>query len=170
LTCLVVPSFKDIAKADSLKQYLKGYVILLNDDLSESKMKLAPDFQKEMLKASINTISSSFGGASGYIVDEKSVLFRSSIYSFVQNEFKKMKISLIPKSEFIILNPDDENELHSRFRIYCEDVSNAKIFYITYNNFLKILPDLESYSKKGNKVTALSKTYLNKKEEKIRIN
>jgi hypothetical protein len=168
LTCTVVPSFKAIDKADSLKQYLKEYVILLNDDLSESKMKLAPDFQKEMLRASINTINSSFGGASGYIVDEKSVLFRSSIYGFVRDEFKKMKISLIPMAEFIILNPDNENELHSRFRIYCEDASKTKIFYITYNNFLKILPDLESYYKKGNQVTALSKTYLNKREEKIK--
>jgi len=168
LTCTVVPSFKAIAKADSLKEYLKEYVILLNDDLSESKMKLAPDFQKEMLIASIKTINSSFGRASDYIVDEKSVLFRSSIYGFVRDEFKKMRISLIPMAEFIILNPDNENELHSRFRIYCEDASKTKIFYITYNNFLKILPDLEAYSKKGNKVTALSKTYLNKKEEKIK--
>ena len=110
----------------------------------------------------------SFGGASGYIVDEKSILFRSSIYGYVQNEFKKIKVSLIPLSEFIILNPDDENELHSRFEIYCEDASKAKIFYMTYNNFLKILPDSKSYSKKGNKVTAFSKTYLNKREEKIK--
>ena len=168
LASTIIPSFQAVARADSLKQYLKEYVILLNDDLSESKMKLAPDFQKEMLKASIKTINSSFGNASGYIIDEKSVLFKSSIFNFVRHEFKKMNISLIPLSEIIVLKPEDENELHSRFRFYCEDTSTTKIFFITYDNFLKIIPDLELYNKKGNKVVALSKTYLNRKEENIK--
>lgn len=168
LTCTVVPSFKAAAKADSLKQYLKEYVVLLNDELSESKMKLAPDFQKEMLKASIKTITSSFSHASGYIIDDKSVLCKSSVFNYVNDEFRKMKISLIPKSELIILNPDDENELHTRFRFYCEDASKTKIFFMTYDNFLKILQDLEYYNKKGNKVAALSQTYLSRKGEKVK--
>jgi hypothetical protein len=168
LTCTVIPSFHEVAKADSLKQYLKEYTVLLNDDLSESKMKLAPDFQKEMLRASIKTINSSFGGASGYIVDEKSVLFHSPIFNFVRDEFKKMKVSFLQLSEFIMLNTDEENELHSRFRFYCENSSKTKIFFIKYDNFLKILPDLEQYNKKGNKVVSFSKTYLNRKEEEIK--
>ena len=167
LTCAVIPSFQAVAKADSLKQYLKNYVVLLNDDLSESKMKLVPEFQKEMLKASMKTINTSFAGASGYLIDENSALFNSSIYNFVFNEFKKMRISLIPQSEFIILNPDDETDLHTRFRSYCEDISKTKIFFIKYDNFLKILPDLEFYHKKGNNVIALSKSYLGRVEERI---
>ena len=167
LACTVIPSFQAIAKADSLKQYLKEYVIFLNDDLSESKMKLSADFQKEMLRASIKTITTAFGGASGYIIDEKSVLFRSTIFNLIQDEFKKKNISLIPKSEFIALNPDEEQELHSRFRFYCEDASITKIFIISYDNFLKILPDLELYNKKGNKVISFSQIYLNRNRSKI---
>lgn len=165
IAAAVVPDPDEILKADSLQRFSKEYVLLLNDDIDDSKMKLVQEYQKELLRSSIRNILASFAKAKFVTVDERETLFNSPIYNFVRDEFKKRKFAPIPWSEFIRLEMDDEQELVSKFKFYSEDTtaSRQKVFYLTLDNFGKILPYLAKYKKQGSKIVPVSKSYLSTK-------
>lgn len=171
---VVIPDEDIILKANELKNYSKEFIVLLNDDVVDMPFKLNPKSHKYILKNSVKNIALSFSNAQLFVVDETSELYNSTTFNFIKDEFKKRKINLINLSEFIHLNSDDENELISKFRFYAEDKSesdknklpnqsglpNQKIFYLTYENFLKIKNEFDRMRKKGNKIIPLSATYL----------
>lgn len=161
-SAVVIPKEDLILKADSIKKYSKEYIVLLNDDLNDSKFKLNPSSHKEVLRNSIRNIITFFKDAQLFVVDESSELFNSTVYNFIRDEFKKNKKTLIPLSEFIHLNSEEDAELNSRFRFHCEDKSgsNQKIFFLTFENFQKIKNEFDRIRKRGNKITALSSTDL----------
>lgn len=160
LSAAAVPGVKTDALTDSLKKYSKEFVVLLNDDLSESKFRLESNDQKALLKNSISNIVTNFKSAVLITVDVQSKLFNSTIYNFVRDEFKKRGIKLIRLPEFIMLSADEDTELISRFRFFSENKNggNQKIFFITFEDFKKIRPELEKFRKKGSSILALSET------------
>ena len=162
LACTVVPDNSLIAKIDSIKNYRKEYCVLLNDEINDSKMKLKQEFQKELLRGSIKNIVNSFKDTRVYLIDEKSKLFNSAIYNFVRDDFQNKGIKLHPRSGLIELNANEDSELFSKFRFYSNDTSGVrqKLFLTTFDNFQKILPQLERFKKKGHKIIPLSKSYL----------
>lgn len=162
LACVVVPGKNIISKVDSLKNYRKEYALLLDDEISDSEMKLKQEFHKELLRGSIKNIISSFKDARVYFVDEKSAVYNSTIYNFVRDDFKQHGITLYPKSELIELSAKEDPELFSKFKFYCNDTTgiHQKLFISTFENYRKILPELVRLKKKGHKIISLSKTYL----------
>lgn len=165
LSCIVVPGHDLVIKADSLKDYTKEYAILLNNDISDPKMKLKSDYQKGLLRGSMQNIVSSFRDAKAYIIDENSTLYNSPIYNYVRDEFNRQSLFLYPRSELIELNAQEDSELISKFKYYCEDTTGVhqKIFFSSFDNFLKIQNEIEKIKKKGNKIIPLSKTFLARK-------
>lgn len=162
----VVPDPDEILKADSLQRFSKEYVLLLNDEIDDSKMKLVQEYQKELLRSSIRNILASFPKTKYIAVEERGTLFNSPIYNFVRDEFKKRKFAVYPLSEFIRLETEDEQELISKFKFYSEDTtgSRQKVFYLTLDNFDKILPLIAKYKKQGSKIVPVSKSYLSTKQ------
>lgn len=165
LTAAIVPDENNVGKADSLKKYSKEYLVLINNDMSETKYRLEKGDQKELLKNSISNILSNFRSASLYVVDERSKLYNSTIYNFVRDEFKKRGTILTQLSEFLPLNAEEDAELISKFKYYCEDKtgSKQKIFFLTFEDFQKIRNELEKYRRKGSTVLAISSTGFIKK-------
>lgn len=158
----VVPDPDEILKADSLQRFSKEYVLLINDEIDDSKMKLVQEYQKELLRSSIRNTLAAFPKAKYVAVEERGVLFNSPIFNFVRDEFKKRRFSVLPLSEFIRLETDDEQELVSKFKFYSEDTtaSRQKVFYLTLDNFNKISPLIARYKKQGSKIVPVSKSYL----------
>ncbi|MCX7797837.1 MAG: hypothetical protein N2249_04350 [Melioribacter sp.] len=158
----VIPSDDMILLAQNLKNYSKEYIVLINDDIKDSQFELNFKSHKEVLRNSIKNIISAFSEAQLFCIDETSKLFNSTVYNFIRDEFQKRKRPLVPLSEFIHLNSDDEVELISKFKFYVEDttMSKQKIFYLPYENFTKIRSEFDRMRKKGNKVISLSSTQL----------
>ena len=157
-TALVTPGLDVQTKIDTLKNYLKEYAVYLNDDIKDSELKLNPGFQKQILRGSIGNIISDFKEAKLYVVDERSKVFRSPIYGFVRDEFKRQGIILHPKSEFINLETKEDSVLVSKFRSYCNDSTGTrqKVFILKFEDFQKIFGEIERLKKKGNKIVPLS--------------
>ena len=162
IACTVIPSNEVIVKTDSMKNYTKDFVVLLNDDISESKMKLKPDYPKELLRGSVRNIITSFKNAKAFIVEENSKVFNSPVYNYVRDEFKRCGVTLYPESELIRLQDKEISELFSKFNFYCNDTTGAhqKIFITSLESFQKLQTQIEQFKKKGNKVVPLSQTYL----------
>jgi len=162
LSAAIVPGNKTVAQADSLKKYSKEYVVLINDEMTDTKFRLEKGDQKELLRNSINNIVANFKEACLFTIDEKSSVYNSTIYNFISDEFKKRGIKLIPLFEFITPTADEDKELISKFRFYCEDKSSSKqkIFFLSFENFQKVRNELEKFRKKGSNIIALSQTIL----------
>lgn len=158
---LVVPASGLQIKVDTLKDYLKEYAVFLNDDIKDSALKLNPAFQRQILRGSIGNIISDFKEAKLYIVDERSKIFKSPIYNFVRDEFKRQGITLHPASEFINLDSEEDSDLITRFRSYCDDTAGTrqKTFILNFENFQKLSGEIERYKKKGSKILPLSRAY-----------
>lgn len=167
LACTIVPDENAVIKADTLKNYRKEYAVLLDDRIRDSKMKLKQEYQKELLHGSIKNIITSFKDSHFYFVDGNSSLFKSSIYNYVRDDFKRQGITLFSYSEFIELDAEEDPELFSKFRFYGNDTTgiDEKLFLVSFENYQKILPELEGLKKKGNKIIPLSKTFLVQKRK-----
>ena len=170
ISCTVVPGHDLVIKADSLKDYTKEYAVLLNNEINDPKMKLKSDYQKVILRGSMQNIISGFRDAKAYIIEENSTLYNSPIYNYVRDEFNRQSIYLYPRSELIELNAQEDSELISKFRFYCEDTTGVhqKIFFSSFDNFLKIQNEIEKIKKKGNKIIPLSKTFLAEKPASLK--
>ncbi|MEW6193822.1 MAG: hypothetical protein AB1521_01530 [Bacteroidota bacterium] len=160
LSAAVVPGQAAIVKADSLEKYSKEFVVLINDDITETKFKLQVDYQKELLKRSVNSIVAGLQKGALFTIDEKSKLFNSTVYNYVRDEFKRKGKVVVPLSEFILLDQGDNNELISKFRFYRDDKteSQQKIFFTSFDGFNVLRGELEKARKKGSKVIPLSTT------------
>ncbi len=163
LSCSVVPDPDMMPKCDSLAKYYKEYTVLLNDDISYSKMKFVPEYSKTLLKGSVSRVLSSFPKRKAVLVDEKAGLYNSAIYNFVRDEFARNNQKLVRLNQIIRLEMNDELELTSRFNFYCNDTTSVKnkIFFTTFDNFEKLLPLIDKYKKKGSKIISVSKSGIN---------
>ncbi len=160
-SALVTPGLGILTKIDTLKNYQKEYAVFLSDDITDSGLKLNPGFQKQILRGSIGNIIADFKDAKLYVVDERSKVFKSSIYEFVRNEFKRQGITLHRQSEFINLEAEKDSMLITKFRFYCNDTTGVhqKVFILGFYDFQKIFDEIERFKKKGNKIIPLSKAY-----------
>ncbi len=166
LTATVIPDESVVQKVIELSNYSKKYIVLINDEIVDSQFKLKPDSHKYILKNSVKNIVLVFNEAKLFIIDESSELFKSTTFNFIRDEFEKRGIKLIHLSEFIQLINDDEIELRSKFKFYAEDKGsiNQKIFYMPFENFIKIKNEFDKMRKKGNKIIPLTSTYLIKSD------
>ncbi len=160
LSAAVVPGQAAVVKADSLEKYSKEFVVLINDDLTENKFRLRVDYQKELLKRSVNSITTGLQKGAVFTIDEKSKLFNSTVYNYVRDEFKRKGKIIVPLSQFIYLDSGDNNELISKFRFHRDDKteSKQKIFYTSFDGFNVLRNELEKARKKGSRVIPLSTT------------
>lgn len=164
-SALLVPSEELIIKSDSIKKYSKEYIVMLNDELTDSRFKLDPSSHKELLRNSVKNIITFFNSAKLFVIDESSKLYNSTVYNFIRDEFKKRKIILIPSSKFIHLDTDEDTELISRFKFHCENRNGhkQKIFFISFENFQKIKNEFNRFRKKGNKIVSVPSADILKK-------
>jgi DNA-directed RNA polymerase beta subunit len=148
-----IPSEESKSAADSIKKYDKDYVVILNDDIS-SDYRIKTRSHKKVIDNAINKIVTDFSKSIFYLIDEKSELYNSPVYNYVEERFKKRGVKLKRISDFILLDDEDKNELLSRFKYYCEDKSGArtKIFLITSDNFRVIKSEFDKYRKKGYRI------------------
>ena len=165
---IMIPGASYIVQADSLKKYSKEYVVMLNDENTETKFRLERDDQKALIKNSVYNIVAGFKDVVLFCIDEQSKLFNSTIYNFVRDDFLRRSIKLVHKNEFLQITSDTDEELISKFRYHCDDKSGnrQKIFLITFNEFKKIQSELDIFRKKGSRIISLSSTGLTEKFKK----
>lgn len=170
LSAAVTPNDDSVIKADSLAKYSKEFIVVINNGIKDSKFRLETKYQKALLRNSVSNIIKLFSKARLFAVDEQSEIFNSTIYNFIRDDFKRLGVNLLPVNEFLNLRWDVESELISKFKFHCEDKSgnDQKIFFLTFDDFLKISGELNKFRKKGNRVIAVSSTELAKNINSVR--
>lgn len=149
----LIPSIENEGRLDAIREYNKEYVILINDEIDDSRFKLSSKLSQGLLRGSVGEIVNAFRGAVYFIVDEKSELYRSAIFNFIRDEFKKRNVQIIPKSQFVSVQTTDPDDMRSLFNFYCESGKSkkGKTILITWEGLNSLNNEIEIAKKKGHK-------------------
>ncbi len=130
----------------------KRYAIYLDDNISELNYKLDPGYSEDRLKKSIREIVGTFYNAAFFIVDDKSDLFKSEKFKFLENEFRKRNIRIFNKSSFNTLG-DNSINIDGKFQDFMLNLNkkDEKVLLVSADDFLSIVNLIPSYRKIGYK-------------------
>ncbi|MCH7722535.1 MAG: hypothetical protein IIC76_04225 [Bacteroidetes bacterium] len=159
---LLIPSKENSKIKEFIINNDKIYLLLLSDDISELKYKLKEGFTRKRLKSSLLSIINAFSDASFFVIDDKSDLFLSTAYSYLQTELTKRKIKLVKLSSLQKLEYEDVNQLNNTFEnlLIAAGVEEGITFLITSEGFKKLLPEIERFRKIGYKFVHPSETII----------
>ncbi len=140
--------------SELLSKFDSEYLVILNDDISDSRFMLDEEFSKKKLENAIKEIIITYGRKTLYIIDEKAKLYDSKIYSLIKDEFEKRGIRIYSLSSLTPLKADTNKQLHSLFNFYITSLKGkeGKNFFITYHDLLELNPMIETQMKRGDKV------------------
>ena len=150
---LLVPSSESKKKLNALAKAEKRFSILLNDDITELDYKLSGTFSENRILRSIKEIVTSFYSAAFFVIDEKSDLYESKNYAFIQSQLQKRGIVIVPTNKFESLNSNNVN-VDSKFQEFMLTVNKTdeKILLVTVDEYLSIVKLIPSYRKIGYKI------------------
>ncbi len=162
---LLIPSNESSKIKELIINNDKIYLLLLNDDISELKYKLNEGYTRRRLRNSLLAIINTFPDASFFVIDDKSDLFLSTAYSYLQTELTKRKIKLVKLSSLQRLEYEDVNQLNNTFENFLKSagVEKSITFIITAEGFKTLLPEIERFRKIGYKFVHPSETILEDK-------
>jgi hypothetical protein len=152
LNFLISPDSKYIQDLDLMKANDKQFSILINDDISEQKYKLGPDFSEQRVIAVVKTLVKDFANAVCFIIDDKSKFYKSSNRLVLTRELSKRNIKLFKFSDFV--NLDNDEELIEKFSVVMKNINRDKGIVILLNetSYRTLIPEIKKYKKKGYKV------------------
>jgi hypothetical protein len=130
----------------------KRYAVLLDDNITELDYKLDKKYSDDRLKRSIREIVGTFSNAVFFIIDDKSDLYESDKYKFIENEFRKRNIKIINESKFILLDANNIN-VDGKFQDFMLTVQkkDEKVLLVNADEFLSIAKLIPAYRKIGYK-------------------
>lgn len=130
----------------------KRYAVLLDDNITELNYKLDGSYSEDRLKRSIREIVGTFSNAVFFIIDDRSDLYESQKYKFIESEFSKRKITIVRKSRLASINSNNVN-VDNKFQDYMLTIQkkDEKILMVSADEYLTIVQLIPSYRKIGYK-------------------
>lgn len=160
-----VPSANSKSKLNDLQNAERRYAVLLNDDITELDYKLASNFSEDRILRSLKEIITVFSSAVFFIVDEKSDLYESKNYAYIQTQLNKRGIVLAPTSKFTSLNSSGANA-DVKFQNFMQSLSkqDEKILLVTADEYLNLSKQIPLFRKIGYKFINPGEIILRKDE------
>lgn len=149
---ILLPAESSKNQINKLNKSNKRYAILLDDNIEELDYKLDEKYSEDRLKRSIREIVGTFSNAVFFIVDDRSNLFESEKYKFIENEFRKRNIKIVYKSKLSLLDANSLN-VDGKFQDFMLTVqkNDEKVLLVSADEFLSIAQLIPSYRKIGYK-------------------
>lgn len=131
-----------------------NYSVILNDEIDDSRFLLDEEFSKQRLDNAIKEIIITYGRKAIYLIDERSKIYNSKIYSMIKDEFEKRGINIIGLSSLTFLDAETDNQLQSLYQFYITSLKGkeGKNFFLNYNSFLSLSPQIERQLKMGDRI------------------
>lgn len=149
----IIPSKENELKKNMILEYDKEYVLVLNDKIDDSQYRMSTSLSKGLLRGSVGSIAASFNDAVFFIIDERSELYKSTVFNFISDEFEKRGIRLRTRSWFVKMTSTDREELISLLNFYCTSgrSKEGKKILISAEGFDSLSEEIEKAKKKGHK-------------------
>ena len=150
--CVLIPNADSKKHLISLSKSGKRFALMLNDDITELDYKLSSNYSDDRLSRSIKEIVGTFYSAAFFIVDEKSDLYESKKYLFIEEQIKKRGILIVTKEKLESINSGGIN-VENKFQEFMLSVqkNDEKVLMVKAEDFLIISTLIPSYRKIGYK-------------------
>jgi hypothetical protein len=150
--CVLIPNTESKKHLALLSKSNKRFAMMLNDDITELDYKLSSNYTEDRLSRSIREIVGTFYSAAFFIVDEKSDLYESKKFAFIEKQFKKRGIVLVTNGKMESIKASTfqlENDFHDFMSSLKKD--DEKVLMVSAENYLTISTLIPSYRKIGYK-------------------
>jgi hypothetical protein len=150
--CVLIPNSDSKKHLSALSKAGKRFALMLNDDITELDFKLASNYSDDRLLRSIKEIVGTFYSAAFFIVDEKSDLYESKKYPYIQEQLNKRGIRIIYKSRLETLNSTSIN-VEDKFQKFMLAIQkkDEKVLLVKSDEFITISTLIPAYRKIGYK-------------------
>jgi len=156
LNFLVRPKSDIRQDIDLILRNNQQYSVLIDDDISEQKYKLGPNFSEQRIVTVIKTLVSEFEKSVCFVVDNNSEFYRSDNYEVFKRELSKRKIKFFTASFFIQLNNDENLIYDFDEKISSLEDGGSKVFLLNEETYNALLPELLKFEKRGYRVITSS--------------
>jgi len=148
----------------NLENVLKNghqYSVLIDDDATEQKYKLGPNFSEQRVINVIKTLVTDFKNSVCFVLDENSDFYKSKNYEVLKRELTKRKIKLFNLSEFTPLFFNES--LISDFDSHVNSLKDGEsiIFLVNEEVFDVLKDEISKFQKRGFRVIASSLILIN---------
>ncbi|MBK7630591.1 MAG: hypothetical protein IPJ23_07810 [Ignavibacteriales bacterium] len=150
--CALIPNSDSKKHLSVLSKAGKRFALMLNDDIDELDYKLASNYSDDRIVRSIKEIVGTFYSAAFFIVDEKSDLYASKKYPYIEEQLKKRGIRIITKAKLGTLNSNSIN-IADNFQDFMLSVQkkDEKVLLVKAEEFITISTLIPAYRKIGYK-------------------
>jgi hypothetical protein len=156
LNLLIRPETKHLQLLEFIKNNGQQFSVLIDDDISEQKYRLAADFSEQRIVTVIKTLVSDFQKAVCFVIDENSNFYNSPNYEILTRELSKRNIKLFQKSEFVNLVNDEKFLDSFNAQMNALASGGSIIFLVSEDAFVSLNSEINKYKKKGYRVITSS--------------
>jgi hypothetical protein len=156
LNSLIRPEIKHLQHLEFISKSGQQFSVLIDDDITEQKYRLGPNFSEQRIVTVIKTLVSDFQKAVCFIIDDNSNFYNSPNYEILKRELSKRNIKLVRKSEFVNLVNDEKflDSFNDQMKALAS--GGSIIFLVSEDAFVSLNSEINKYKKKGYRVITSS--------------
>jgi len=156
LNSLIRPEIKHLQHLEFISKSGQQFSVLVDDDITEQKYRLGPNFSEQRIVTVIKTLVSDFQKAVCFIIDDNSNFYNSPNYEILKRELSKRNIKLVRKSEFVNLNYDESFIDSFNERMRSLNRGGSIVFLVSEESYVALNDEIKKYKKKGYRVITSS--------------
>ena len=156
LNSLIRPEIKHLQHLEFISKSGQQFSVLIDDDITEQKYRLGPNFSEQRIVTVIKTLVSDFQKAVCFIIDDNSNFYNSPNYEILKRELSKRNIKLFRKSEFVNLNYDETFIDSFNERMKSLNRGGSIVFLVSEESYVALNDEIKKYKKKGYRVITSS--------------
>ena len=154
----------EAALQKNLEYVLKNgqqYSVLIDDDVTEQKYKLGPNFSEQRVINVVKTLVTDFKNSVCFVLDENSDFYKSKNYEVLKRELTKRKIKLFTLSEFTPLFFNESLIADFDTNVNSLEDGESIIFLVNEEVFDALKDEILKFQKRGFRVIASSLILIN---------
>jgi hypothetical protein len=146
---LVRPESNIKKNLDLILKSGQQYSVLIDDEITEQKYKLGPNFSEHRVINVVKTLVTDFKNSVGFIIDEKSDFFKSQNYEVLKRELEKRKIKLFTYSDFYYMEFDDNLTINFNSKINELNDGGSIVFIMNQESLKALNEEILKFKRKG---------------------
>ena len=161
LNILVRPELNIKNSLDLILKSGQQYSVLIDDEITEQKYKLGPNFSEQRVINVTKTLVTDFKNSVAFIIDENSEFYNSPNYKIFNRELEKRKIKIFTYSDFTQL--EYGKNLLDNFNSTISELNDggSVVFLLNEESLKALSEEILMLKKKGFRVVSSSLILIN---------
>ena len=156
LNFLIRPETQYLQAIEIIKSNSQQFSILIDDEISEQKYQLGPEFSEQRTITVIKTLVTDFKKAVCFIVDDMSDFYKSTNNKILNSELSKRNIKLYKTSDFVFLDHNENLKFVFEEKLNELAKGGTILFLLSEDSYLALMTEIIKYEMKGFKVITSS--------------